>query len=154
MRRRLTALALALAWLVLATAPVAAKNPFDLVVHGNWCGPGARSGPVTDALDAACREHDLCARREGWFDCGCDLAFMDQLRRQSWPSQGLYEKARAVYEAIAMVPCRGIEGQMTKLDWVNSDWRGALASGRDVRGDRARRFFRLIGDGLSTGDAP
>jgi len=66
-----------------APQQVAAKNPLDLAVHGNWCGPGARSGPVTDSLDAACRAHDLCARREGWFDCGCDLAFMDRLRRQS-----------------------------------------------------------------------
>ena len=96
-------------------------------------------------------EHDLCARREGWMDCDCDLAFMDTLRRQSWPSEALYQKARAVYEAIALVPCRGIEGQMTKLKWVNNDWRGALASGRDAPGDRARRFFKLLATGLSTG---
>ncbi len=150
MRRALTILALSLLPTLLALQPAAAKNPFDLIVHGNWCGPGARSGPAIDSLDAACMEHDLCARREGWMDCGCDLAFMDTLRRQSWPSKALYEKGRAVYETIALVPCRGIKGQKTKLNWVNNDWRGALASGREEPGARAERFFWLIGIGLST----
>ena len=135
-----------------AAPPVAAKNPLDLAVHGNWCGPGARSGPVTDDLDAACRAHDLCARREGWFDCGCDLAFMDRLRRQSWPTDALYQKARAVYEAIALVPCRGVEGQITKLSWADHDWRGAVASGREAPGDRTLRLLRLLAEGMSTAD--
>ncbi len=155
MHRTPTILALALAGIaaLAATQPVAAKNPLDLAVHGNWCGPGARSGPVTDDLDAACRAHDLCARREGWFDCGCDLAFMDRLRRKSWPTEALYQKARAVYEAIALVPCRGVEGQITKLTWVDHDWRGAVASGRETPVDRTRRFLRLLADGVSTVDS-
>ncbi len=154
MRRTPTILLLSLLAAVAPALPASAKNPLDLAVHGNWCGPGARSGPVTDTLDMACRAHDLCARDQGWFDCGCDLAFMDTLRRQSWPSEALYQKARAVYEAIALVPCRGVEGQITKLSWVNHDWRGAVASGRETPQDRARRFLRLLAAGLSTGDDP
>lgn len=154
MRRTPIIFTLALAGIAALAAPQpsAAKNPLNLAVHGNWCGPGARSGPVTDDLDAACHAHDLCARREGWFDCGCDLAFMDRLRRQSWPSEAFYQKARAVYEAIALVPCRGVEGQITKLDWANHDWHGAVASEREAPVDRTLRFFRLLADGFSTED--
>jgi len=152
MRRALTILAASLLPMLFALEPAMAEDPFDLIVHGNWCGPGARDGQAIDSLDAACQAHDLCVRREGWLDCGCDLAFMDTLRRQSWPSEALYQKARAVYETIALVPCRGVKGQMTKLDWVHNDWRGAVASGREAPEARAQRFFRLLAVGLSTGD--
>jgi len=50
------------------------------------------------------------------------------------------------------VPCRGLEGQITKLTWANHDWRGAVVSGRDAPQDRAQRFLRLLADGLSTED--
>src|SRR3712207_5090856 len=41
--------------------------------HGNWCGAGDmnRASPV-DALDAACRAHDLCYERVGRGACICD----------------------------------------------------------------------------------
>ena len=65
MRRTPTILLLSLLAAVAPALPASAKNPLDLAVHGNWCGPGARSGPVTDTLDMACRAHDLCARDRG-----------------------------------------------------------------------------------------
>jgi hypothetical protein len=45
--------------------------------HGNWCGAGDmnRALPV-DALDAACRAHDLCYERVGRGDCQCDKALL------------------------------------------------------------------------------
>jgi hypothetical protein len=45
--------------------------------HGNWCGAGDvnRASPV-DALDAACRAHDLCYERVGRGDCQCDKALL------------------------------------------------------------------------------
>ncbi len=45
--------------------------------HGNWCGAGDvnRASPV-DALDAACRAHDLCYERVGRGACQCDKALL------------------------------------------------------------------------------
>lgn len=45
--------------------------------HGNWCGLGDanRAAPV-DALDAACRAHDLCYERLGRGACPCDRTFL------------------------------------------------------------------------------
>ena len=78
-------------------------------------------------------------------DCGCDLVFMDELRRRSWPSQALYLKGRAVYEAIALVPCIGTpQQQATKLAWVRQDTRGAVARGREAPGAAFDRVMRLI----------
>jgi hypothetical protein len=44
-----------------------------LLFHGNYCGPGSRSGtrPV-DALDAACMRHDACARFNALPSCACN----------------------------------------------------------------------------------
>ncbi|KEF37951.1 Parvovirus coat protein VP1 [Schinkia azotoformans MEV2011] len=48
----------------------------------NWCGPGC-SGPGApiNAVDAACRAHDLCYRRNR-NPCECDREFMRRLERQ------------------------------------------------------------------------
>lgn len=47
-----------------------------LPVYGNYCGPGfgdpTGSTPPIDAVDAICREHDLCYGRRGYLDCQCD----------------------------------------------------------------------------------
>ena len=52
----------------------AAPSP---LFHGNWCGIGDanRAAPV-DALDAACRTHDLCYERVGRGVCAYDQAFL------------------------------------------------------------------------------
>lgn len=119
-------------------------------VHGNWCGPMHSGGAALDPLDAACRRHDICIARTRILDCGCDLLFMDELRRRSWPSQALYLEARAVYEAIAVVPCVGTaQQQATKLDWVRHDTAGAVARGREAPGAAFERVMRLIGIGLA-----
>ncbi|SHG63946.1 phospholipase [Ornithinibacillus halophilus] len=45
----------------------------------NWCGPGC-SGPgmPLNAVDAACRDHDLCYKYHR-DRCYCDRMFMNQL---------------------------------------------------------------------------
>lgn len=49
---------------------------FNLPVYGNYCGPGhgdpTGNTPPIDAVDAVCREHDLCYGLSGYFDCQCD----------------------------------------------------------------------------------
>ncbi|QRM31065.1 hypothetical protein JO965_08770 [Microvirga sp. VF16] len=46
--------------------------------HGNWCGAGDadRASPI-DALDRACRAHDLCYERHGRGACLCDKAILE-----------------------------------------------------------------------------
>jgi hypothetical protein len=48
----------------------------SLPVYGNYCGPGhddhTGKTPPVDAVDAVCREHNMCYRRLGSFDSRCD----------------------------------------------------------------------------------
>lgn len=71
--------------LILCSAGQAAATPLGAgssgaptpLFHGNWCGAGDvnRAAPV-DALDAACRAHDLCYERVGRGACQCDKALL------------------------------------------------------------------------------
>ena len=139
-----------LALLCAMSATPAAAVDLSLAVHGNWCGPGHGGGPALDVLDAACRRHDLCVRRSGvYFNCDCDLAFMDELRHRAWPLE-LYQRARGVYEAIALTPCRDPEGQAQKLDWMMNDRLGALRSGREPLFSPLGRFLKMLSEGTVT----
>ena len=55
----------------------------SLPVYGNYCGVGhgdpTGNTPPIDAVDAACREHDLCYARLGTFDSRCDQAFVESM---------------------------------------------------------------------------
>jgi Phospholipase A2 len=55
----------------------------SLPVYGNYCGlgHGDRTGntPPVDAVDAACREHDLCYALLGDFDGRCDQDFVESM---------------------------------------------------------------------------
>ncbi len=124
-------------------------------VHGNWCGIGYSGGnlpypaPPTDPLDAACMRHDLCAGYQGRFNCGCDLGFMQELRATPWPNPGLAEKARATYEAIAMIPCTNPQGYAAKMSLVTSDWVNDVGSGRQAPWEILNRLSRLTVTGVS-----
>ena len=47
--------------------------------HGNWCGPGHGGGDTVDALDEACKRHDECYEKRGYFDCECDEQLIDEI---------------------------------------------------------------------------
>ncbi len=65
----------------------------SLPVYGNYCGPGhgdpTGNTPPIDAVDAVCREHDLCYAHLGDFDSRCDQAFIESMPSAiaSTPSQ-------------------------------------------------------------------
>lgn len=145
MRRLLAALFLALG----LAGPAVAEIEFP--IHGNWCGPWhGDGGPAVDALDAACMRHDLCYRRVRFQDCGCDLIFLDEVRRMSWPSEEMYQKGRAIYEAIGLVPCVGTPHQLaTKWDWVITDHERAVARGREPARAGVGRMLDLFRQGLA-----
>jgi len=53
----------------------------SLPVYGNYCGLGhgdpTGNTPPIDAVDAVCREHDLCYALLGDFDSRCDQDFIE-----------------------------------------------------------------------------
>ena len=58
----------------------AATGGSGAMIYGNYCGPGwgdetGATAPV-DAVDAACRAHDLCYAATNYFNCGCDRALL------------------------------------------------------------------------------
>jgi hypothetical protein len=66
--------------------PQRRRGPRFCIFPGyNWCGPGC-SGPGApiNAVDAACREHDLCYQRTGDY-CYCDSLFIERLSRLQNP---------------------------------------------------------------------
>jgi hypothetical protein len=60
-----------------APGPAGSPGASTPLFHGNWCGAGDvnRASPV-DALDAACRAHDLCYERVGRGACQCDKVLL------------------------------------------------------------------------------
>jgi hypothetical protein len=55
----------------------------SLPVYGNYCGRGhgdpTGNKPPIDAVDAVCREHDLCYARLGDFDGRCDRVLVESM---------------------------------------------------------------------------
>ena len=121
-------------------APVAAMaqnlGGLSFPVHGNYCGPGHGANgfgwpaPV-DPLDYICLQHDLCTGPSGQLSCGCDIRFMQSLRATPWPNPGYKSKARAIYDAMAMMPCTDPAGQAVKMEMAMRDWADGVASGRE-----------------------
>ncbi len=60
-----------------------ASRLLSLPVYGNYCGRGhgdpTGDKPPVDAVDAVCREHDLCYARLGDFDGRCDRALVERM---------------------------------------------------------------------------
>lgn len=152
---RFTALfaALALLFGVLAMAPSAKAELFSMPMHGNWCGPGTPANPVEasfppiDPLDAACYRHDMCYAVQGNGDCGCDIALMTELKRLPHPTPALRDKARAMYDAIGLMPCTNPIGTAYKQRCVWGDLAFDAVTGRAAPWEMPLRFGRL---GLDT----
>lgn len=136
------------AFALLVAAPALAQGP-AFPVHGNWCGPNHGAGPILDALDDACMRHDYCTMQLGRLDCGCDLAFMDELANRPWPNPFLAEKARAVFEAIALTPCTGAQGQGEKLSLAAATWARGVALGQEPPWAVLNRLGALLSEGAA-----
>ena len=85
---------------------------------GNWCGPGHpkdpnANPPVTDPLDAVCRNHDLCYRRRGYQSCACDQQMTDAvLKGRSRLELNAIEQAMIVYFQTSYCTggCKTVDG--------------------------------------------
>ena len=121
-------------------------------VYGNWCGPNhplnmsQASAPV-DQLDAACMRHDYCIAAQGDYSCGCDIPFLRELRGTAWPNPMIQRNARAIYDAIALVPCNSPDGTALKQTMFAVDLFYDVMSGKSLPQDVFGRWRSLfIGD--------
>ncbi len=117
----------ALIWLAgLSFAAAQGTFPVSVPVYGNWCGPAYPASlsvdrPPVDPLDAACMRHDYCTAANGIGSCGCDIGFMSELRTTRWDNPVIWRNARAIYDAIAVIPCNSPSGTAAKLSLFTSD---------------------------------
>jgi hypothetical protein len=80
-------------------------------IHGNYCGPGwgdpTGATPPVDAVDAACRVHDMCYDATNYFNCGCDRALLYALPGAiaATPSDGGKAAGAAMMAWFAGQPC-------------------------------------------------
>eukprot|EP00180_Rhodochaete_pulchella_P002020 Plantae.Rhodophyta-Rhodochaete_pulchella.ctg30468.p1 GENE.Plantae.Rhodophyta-Rhodochaete_pulchella.ctg30468~~Plantae.Rhodophyta-Rhodochaete_pulchella.ctg30468.p1 ORF type:complete len:129 (-),score=3.32 Plantae.Rhodophyta-Rhodochaete_pulchella.ctg30468:412-798(-) len=70
-------------------------------MHGNWCGPGHGGGTPVDEVDTACKDHDLCYRAHGYFNCKCDNELVSALAESTKVIAGV------VREYFSVAPCSG-----------------------------------------------
>ncbi|WP_262029537.1 phospholipase A2 family protein [Microvirga sp. Mcv34] len=89
-----------------AAVPVRPAAP---LFHGNWCGAGDanRAAPI-DALDAACRAHDLCYEKLGRSACECDRAILRataSLVRSPKVAETIRSKAATVNSLFSAALC-------------------------------------------------
>ncbi|MXQ09999.1 hypothetical protein [Microvirga makkahensis] len=79
------------------------------LLHCNWRGIGdINRGRPADALDAACRAHDLCYERTGWGACACDRAFLKAtatITRRRKTDETVRTKATMANTIFALTPC-------------------------------------------------
>lgn len=48
-------------------------------VYGNYCGPGNKGGEPIDAIDNACKQHDMCYHYHGRHDNDCNEKLIKEL---------------------------------------------------------------------------
>lgn len=130
---------------------VAAQNLPEVYarVYGNWCGPShpldmSRAAAPVDPLDAACMRHDYCVAARGDHDCGCDISFLKELRGTRWNNPVIQGNARAIHDAIALVPCNSSDGTTYKQTLFVVDLLSDVISGKGMPMDVADRWRGLI----------
>lgn len=118
-------------------------------IYGNWCGPNhpvnmsQANGPI-DALDAACMRHDYCVALQGEYNCGCDISLLQGLRTTHWKNPMIQRNARAIYDAMALVPCNSPDGTTLKQTMFAVDLFYDVMSGNSVPGDVFERWRSLF----------
>lgn len=143
MRRMLVLMLLAVSLQFTLLAEAGANG---LRLYGNWCGPGTQLNnfPPIDPLDATCMQHDLCYATHGVGACGCDVAFMRELRAMSFPNGEIEVRARAMYDALAMMPCNDPNGWAVKQSLMWSDIASDAINGRASPFDVPARWMYLL----------
>ncbi len=118
-------------------------------IYGNWCGPNhpanmSQASVPIDPLDAACMHHDYCTATQGEYNCGCDISFLQDLRQTRWQNPTIQRNARAIYDAIALVPCNSPDGTTLKQTMFAVDLFYDVMSGKSVPSDVFERWRSLF----------
>lgn len=118
-------------------------------VYGNWCGPNhpvnmSSAGAPVDLLDAACMRHDYCTAAQGDYNCGCDISFLQELRQSHWQNPMIQRDARAIYDALALVPCSSPDGTSLKQTMFAVDLFYDVMSGKSAPLDVLERWRSLF----------
>ncbi|MBF0251414.1 MAG: hypothetical protein HQL35_12390 [Alphaproteobacteria bacterium] len=131
--------------LALAATDARAGGP-GIDMYGNWCGPGTGSDnfPPIDPLDMACMRHDLCKDATSIANGDCDIMFMRELRSIPYPTESLYIRARAMYDAIAMMPCDDPSAMAEKQRMVWTDLADDFFDGRAMPFEMPMRWMHLF----------
>lgn len=87
------------------------KTPDAFPFHGQWCGPGhPRKGenpkPI-DVLDAACRDHDKCYEKFGYYSCHCDVELIRTIQESRSLPPDIAQKAGLITEYFRNSFCKG-----------------------------------------------
>jgi len=133
-------------------SPLQAQVLPSIPVYGNWCGPDhprsfAFAASPVDPVDAACMRHDYCVAAQGEFDCGCDIALLNELRSTPWPNPFLRDTARGIYDAIALTPCRDPNGMAYKQTQFMKDLYFETVTGQGTPMDVMDRWRKLVTGG-------
>jgi len=119
----------------------------QLRMYGNWCGPGTNvfnNYPPIDPLDTACMRHDRCYIANGFGACGCDISLMHELRNMTYPNPDIETSARAIYDALAVMPCDDPNGWAVKQSLMWSDIASDAVSGRATPFEVPARWMYLL----------
>ncbi len=149
MKSLLILLVVCLGFLSLAPAGAQEFPEIYAPVYGNWCGPNhpvsIENAPApVDQLDSACMRHDYCVAAQGDYNCGCDLAFLTELRSTRWSGPVIQQNARGIYDAIALMPCSSPEGTAQKHAMFAIDQSLDLLLGRGTPMDVLERWRSLF----------
>lgn len=62
------------------------SEDISVKIYGNWCGPnypirrkGVTDPDVIDYVDSACKIHDACYEKKGYFNCECDMELLGSI---------------------------------------------------------------------------
>ena len=138
-------LAIAMFAIVVSVVHSATADMPGVRMHGVWCGPGNNPplAPI-DPLDGACYRHDMCYVMNGTGACGCDIAFMRELRAMAYPNAEVEVRARAMYDALAMMPCDHPGGWAVKQSLMWSDIAADAVNGRATPFEVPARWMYLF----------
>ena len=90
-------------------------------------------------------EHDQCTTSLGEFSCQCDVRFMNRLKYSPYPHPRIRRTARAMYDAIAMVPCSDPMGMAYKQSCVWKDLATDMMTGNAMPWEMPMRWADLGG---------
>ena len=88
--------------------------------------------------------HDYCIAAQGEYSCGCDIPFLRELRATAWPNSMIQRNARAIYDAVALVPCNSPDGTTLKQTMFAVDLFYDVMSGKLVPLDVFERWRSLF----------